>query len=177
MLLGRSAALAGLVGQAFTTLPSPSYSTTGGDGTAITVSGATRPFWKARFTVMTWSLESTQVPPTSPVTHGFPLTGSEGNGFGQKGSTTNRGTLLLLAVACQRGFHNPTATTRASRTAPAYTHRHTLMGVSFACQTVWKGRSGDDGECREPARRRGPSGRQRRGRDAPAIHVIGDVEH
>src|SRR5262245_13303973 len=100
MLLGSTARSP----QAFTTLPSRSYSRTGGDATAVTVSGAIR---LPRLTVMTWSWESTHVPPGSPVTQGFPLTGSDGSGFGQNGSTMNRGTWLLFAVAWPKGFHNP----------------------------------------------------------------------
>src|SRR6266850_1392837 len=58
-------------GHAFTTLPSESYSTTEGEGCATTVSGETRLPAGPRLTVKRWSLESIQVPATSPVTQGL----------------------------------------------------------------------------------------------------------
>src|SRR3954462_795590 len=85
---------------AFTTLPSCANSITGGDafdlnpppsapvaGSAPPMpSGDVRPpFWNARVTTKTWSWESTQVPPTSPVIQLF------GNGLGHVASTTNVG--------------------------------------------------------------------------------------
>src|SRR5439155_19935336 len=73
-----------------TTLPSRSNSMTGGDacdfGAPATPSGdVSPPFWKPRVTMKMWSFESAHVPPTSPVTQ------PAGRGFGQNGSTTNRG--------------------------------------------------------------------------------------
>src|ERR1700758_4490913 len=74
-----------------TTLPSGSNSMAGGDavdfsGLPPTPSGETRPpVWNPRVTMNTWSCESTQVPPTSPVTQLW------GSGFGQDGSTWKAG--------------------------------------------------------------------------------------
>src|ERR1700686_230790 len=122
--------------QAFATLPSRSYSTTGGDGTATTVSGEIRPpVWKARLTVKTWSCESMQVPPTSPGTQGFGLpvvgeicVGSTGNGLGQNGSTLNRGAFApSLATALLSGVQRPMPTANAGRRVPRYTSRHFFM--------------------------------------------------
>src|SRR5260370_24556917 len=75
---------------AFTTLPSASYSTTGGDPIELVPSWPERPpVWNPRLTVMTWSFESMQLPPTSPVTHWWPLV--LGRGLGQDASTVKRG--------------------------------------------------------------------------------------
>src|SRR6267154_838906 len=76
---------------ALTTLPSGSNSMAGGEavdfsGLPATPSGDTRPpVWKPRVTMKTWSCESIQVPPTSPVTQLW------GRGLGQNGSTLNVG--------------------------------------------------------------------------------------
>src|SRR5437660_292895 len=113
--------------QAFATLPSRSYSTTGGDGTATTVSGEIRPpVWKPRLTVKTWSCESMQVPPTSPVTHGFGLpvvveicVVSTGSGLGHDASTLNRGAFgPSLAPAFLSGVQRPRPTANAAMRVP-----------------------------------------------------------
>src|SRR4029078_5146312 len=70
--------------QELTTLPSGSNSITGGAGLAISFSAFVRLVGSAvRLTMNTWSLASTQVPPT------FPVTQSSGSGLGQKGATSN----------------------------------------------------------------------------------------
>src|SRR5438309_10857554 len=83
-----------------TTLPSRSNSITGGEALDLngppsvpvlvsappTPSGeASPPVWNPRVTMNTWSRESMQVPPTSPVTQ------LSGSGLGQNGSTLNVG--------------------------------------------------------------------------------------
>src|SRR4051812_36536766 len=90
--------------QALTTLPSVSNSMTGGAGTESSVSGELTRL--PRVTMNTWSCESTQVPATSPVDHGFglpvevlitsgvPKSPATGSGiFGHDVSTTYLGSL------------------------------------------------------------------------------------
>src|SRR5215471_771657 len=105
------------------TLPSESYTTTVGDAMAVGpfafVSGEIR---LPRLTVKTLSCESTQVPATSPVTHGrglpvavlvlavvpnWPATGS---GFGQFPSTCKTGTLGLLGGSALLAVQRPAPT-------------------------------------------------------------------
>src|SRR5262245_5514205 len=101
-----------------------------GDGTAVTVSGATR---LPRLTVNTWSRESMQVPATSPVTQGLGLPVAElitsgvpkspalGSGsFGQVVSARNCGTWgepRVFAWVCP--VMNARATAEARSAEPA----------------------------------------------------------
>src|SRR4051794_16837925 len=100
-----------------------------GDETASTVSGDTR---LPRLTVNTLSRESTHVPATSPVTHGFglpvavlitsgvPKSPATGNGiFGQSGSTRSTGILgVEFGAACVADVAKPSATASVSEIAP-----------------------------------------------------------
>src|SRR5581483_5330104 len=113
---------------AWATLPAGSNSITGGDALDLncppsvpvcvsappTPSGeVSAPFWKARVTMNTWSWESTQVPPTSPVTQ------LSGSGLGQNGSTWKVGARSGGAfIGAAAGSHSA-----AISTAPAATDK------------------------------------------------------
>src|SRR5262245_62238962 len=116
---------------AFTTLPARSNSITGAAGTESSVSGELTRL--PRFTMNTWSRESTQVPATSPVDHGLglpvevlitsgvPKSPALGNGIlGHVPSGTKRWTLgPFFPSACVTETDRLKAAATANPTAPA----------------------------------------------------------
>src|SRR5437879_4370174 len=93
----------------------------------------------------TWSLESTQVPPISPVTQ------PGGRGLGQNGSTTNLGEFRPRAALTLTGCHSPQEIASATTTTPTYRHRPFTM-LSFFSRRVRHSKSGSTvGESGLPA--------------------------